>query len=89
MRLGLADEVDRAASDTSLGQQQRMALAPRRSDRSDRVAGRRADEPSRRRTHRHRPRLLRAMVAEGSCVVVASHDHAVADVADRVLDLDR
>ena len=29
------------------------------------------------------------MVADGSCIVVASHDSAVADVADRVLDLDR
>jgi ABC-type lipoprotein export system ATPase subunit len=28
------------------------------------------------------------MVDDGSCIVVASHDHAVADVADRILDLD-
>jgi ABC-type lipoprotein export system ATPase subunit len=29
------------------------------------------------------------MVVRGSCIVVATHDHAVADVADRIFDLDR
>ena len=33
--------------------------------------------------------LMRSMVVRGSCIVVATHDHAVADVADRVFDLDR
>lgn len=33
--------------------------------------------------------LLRSMVDDGTCVVVASHDATVADIADRVLDLDR
>jgi putative ABC transport system ATP-binding protein len=32
--------------------------------------------------------LLRSVVETGTCAIVASHDHAVADVADRVLDLD-
>jgi ABC-type lipoprotein export system ATPase subunit len=29
------------------------------------------------------------MVDRGTCIVVATHDPAVADVADRILDLDR
>ena len=33
-RLDLTDEADRAASDTSLGQQQRMATGPRRGHRT-------------------------------------------------------
>ena len=33
--------------------------------------------------------LMRSMVERGSCIVVATHDHAVADVADRIFDLDR
>jgi putative ABC transport system ATP-binding protein len=88
-RLGLADEVDRPASDTSLGQQQRMALA--RAAVIDPIVLL-ADEPTSHQDAGHIAtvlELLRAMVTNGSCIVVASHDHAVADVADRILDLDR
>ncbi len=88
-RLGLAEEVDRPASDTSLGQQQRMALA--RAAVIDPIVLL-ADEPTSHQDAGHIAtvlELLRAMVADGSCIVVASHDHAVADVADRILDLDR
>jgi putative ABC transport system ATP-binding protein len=88
-RLGLSDEVDRPASDTSLGQQQRMALA--RAAVIDPIVLL-ADEPTSHLDAGHIAtvlELLRAMVSDGSCIVVASHDHAVADVADRILDLDR
>ena len=88
-RLGLAAEVDRAASDTSLGQQQRMSLA--RAVVIDPIVLL-ADEPTSHQDTGHIAvvlELLRAMVTDGSCIVVASHDHAVADVADRILDLDR
>ncbi|MEP7114416.1 MAG: ATP-binding cassette domain-containing protein [Ilumatobacteraceae bacterium] len=88
-RLDLTDEADRAASDTSLGQQQRMALA--RAAVIDPIVML-ADEPTSHQDAGHIAtvlELLRSMVEAGSCIVVASHDHAVADVADRVLDLDR
>ncbi len=88
-RLGLADEVDRAASDTSLGQQQRMALA--RAAIIEPVVLL-ADEPTSHQDAGHIAtvlELLRSMVTDGTCIVVASHDAAVADIADRVLDLDR
>ncbi|MEA3183797.1 MAG: putative transport system ATP-binding protein, partial [Ilumatobacteraceae bacterium] len=32
--------------------------------------------------------LVRSVVAAGTCAVLASHDPAVAAIADRVLDLD-
>jgi putative ABC transport system ATP-binding protein len=88
-RLGLSDEVDRPASDTSLGTTTRMALA--RAAVIDPIVLL-ADEPTSHQDAGHIAavlELLRAMVTAGSCIVVASHDHAVADVADRILDLDR
>jgi ABC-type lipoprotein export system ATPase subunit len=88
-QLDLTDEADRAASDTSLGQQQRMALA--RAAAIDPIVML-ADEPSSHQDAGHIATVLelfRSMVARGTCIVVASHDHTVADVADRVLDLDR
>lgn len=88
-QLDLAAEADRAASDTSLGQQQRMALA--RAAVIEPIVML-ADEPTSHQDAGHIATVLdlfRSMVAGGSCIVVASHDHAVADVADRVLDLDR
>jgi ABC-type lipoprotein export system ATPase subunit len=51
-----------------------------------------ADEPTSHQDGGHIATVLelfRSMVDAGSCIVVASHDPAVADVADRVLDLDR
>ncbi|MEP7045823.1 MAG: ATP-binding cassette domain-containing protein [Ilumatobacteraceae bacterium] len=88
-RLDLTDEVDRPASDTSLGQQQRMALA--RAAVIEPVVML-ADEPTSHQDAGHIATvlgLMRSMVDNGSCIVVASHDHAVADIADRLLDLDR
>jgi ABC-type multidrug transport system ATPase subunit len=87
--LDLTDEANRAASDTSLGQQQRMALA--RAAVIDPIVLL-ADEPTSHQDAGHIAtvlELMRSMVVRGSCIVVATHDHAVADVADRVFDLDR
>jgi putative ABC transport system ATP-binding protein len=88
-QLDLTDESDRAASDASLGQQQRMALA--RAAVVDPIVLL-ADEPTSHQDAGHSATLLelcRSMVARGTCIVVASHDPAVSDAADRVLDLDR
>jgi putative ABC transport system ATP-binding protein len=88
-RLDLAAEADRAATDSSLGQQQRMALA-----RAVVIAPLvlLADEPTSHQDAGHSEALLgvlRDVVSAGTCAVVASHDPAVIGVADRVLDLDR
>ena len=88
-QLDLTDESDRAASDASLGQQQRMALA--RAAVADPIVLL-ADEPTSHQDAGHSATLLelcRSLVARGTCIVVASHDPAVSDAADRVLDLDR
>lgn len=88
-QLDLTGEADRAASDTSLGQQQRMALA--RAAVIEPIVML-ADEPTSHQDAGHVATVLdlfRSMVAGGSCILVASHDHTVADAADRVLDLDR
>ena len=88
-QLDLTDESDRAASDASLGQQQRMALA--RAAVADPIVLL-ADEPTSHQDAGHSATVLelcRSMVARGTCIVVASHDPAVSEAADRVLDLDR
>jgi putative ABC transport system ATP-binding protein len=88
-RLDLAAEADRAASDASLGQQQRMALA--RAAVVEPIVML-ADEPTSHQDGGHIATvldLLRALVVAGTCIVVATHDPAVAAAADRVLDLDR
>jgi putative ABC transport system ATP-binding protein len=88
-QLDLSDEADRAASDASLGQQQRMGLA--RAAVVDPIVLL-ADEPTSHQDGGHIATVLqlaRSMVDRGTCIVVATHDPAVADVADRILDLDR
>jgi ABC-type lipoprotein export system ATPase subunit len=86
--LDLADEADRAATDSSLGQQQRMALG--RAAVINPVVLL-ADEPTSHQDAGHIATVLglvRSVVAAGTCAVLASHDPAVAAIADRVLDLD-
>ena len=88
-RLDLADEADRAASDTSLGQQQRMALA--RAAVIDPIVLL-ADEPTSHQDAGHIATVLglaRAMVDRGIVHRRCQPRPAVADVADRILDLDR
>jgi putative ABC transport system ATP-binding protein len=88
-QLDLNDEADRAASDVSLGQQQRMGLA--RAAVIEPIVLL-ADEPTSHQDAGHIAAVLelaRSIVARGTCIVVASHDSAVADIADRILDLDR
>lgn len=88
-RLDLHDESERAASDASLGQQQRMALARAAVIGPIMLL---ADEPTSHQDAGHIATVLelaRSIVADGTCIVVASHDAAVADIADRILDLDR
>jgi len=51
-----------------------------------------ADEPTSHQDAGHIATVLqlaRSMVDRGTCIVVATHDPAVADVADRILELDR
>ena len=88
-RLDLTEEAERAATDSSLGQQQRMALA--RAAVIDPIVLL-ADEPTSHQDSGHIATVLalvRSAVDSGTCAVVASHDPAVAAIADRVLDLDR
>jgi putative ABC transport system ATP-binding protein len=87
--LDLTAEADRPATEASMGQQQRMALARAAVIRPIVLL---ADEPTSHQDGGHTDTLLtmlRRLVDEGTCAVVASHDPAVADAADRVLDLDR
>jgi putative ABC transport system ATP-binding protein len=86
--LQLTHEAERGATDASLGQQQRLALARAA------VIGPvvlLADEPTSHQDAGHVAvvlGVLRSLVAGGTCAVVASHDPAVAAAADRVIDLD-
>ena len=78
----------RPATETSLGQQQRLAVA--RAVVAQPVVLL-ADEPTSHQDADHARMVLAALrtcAAAGSTVIVASHDEAVRDVADRVVDLD-
>ena len=78
----------RPATETSLGQQQRLAVA--RAVVAQPVVLL-ADEPTSHQDADHAQMVLAALrtcAAAGSTVIVASHDEAVRDVADRVVDLD-
>jgi ABC-type multidrug transport system ATPase subunit len=85
--LGLAAVVDRPATDTSLGEQQRTAIA-RGLVLQPTVAL--FDEPTSHQDDDHVELVLAALLdarARGSAVVVATHDPRVVDVADRVVRL--
>ena len=87
-RLDLAEHADRLPRETSLGQQQRVAVA-RAVVGSPIVAL--ADEPTCHQDVEHASAVLavlRGVADAGGGVVVASHDDAVADTADRVVSLD-
>jgi ABC-type lipoprotein export system ATPase subunit len=87
--LDLADLADRRASDTSLGEQQRTALARALVGTSTLVV---LDEPTGHQDDDHVEQVLaavKAAAALGSAVLVASHDERVLDVSHRVVRLDR
>ena len=78
----------RPATESSLGQQQRLAVA--RAVVAQPVVLL-TDEPTSHQDADHARMVLAALrtcAAAGSAVIVASHDEAVRDVADRVVDLD-
>ena len=80
---------DRTAGETSLGEQQRTALA-RVLVLSPRLAV--LDEPTGHQDDDHVEQVLAAVrraAATGTGVLVASHDERVLDAADRVVRLDR
>ena len=86
-RLGLDTLADRPAHDTSLGEQQRAALA-RALVLSPAVAL--LDEPTAHQDDDHVTLVsaaLTAAVAAGTLVVVATHDQRVIDLADELLPL--
>lgn len=87
--LDLAGLADRPVEETSLGEQQRAALA-RALVLSPRLAV--LDEPTGHQDDEHVAQVLAAVLrstAAGTGVLVASHDDRVLDAADRVLRLDR
>ncbi|MFC7272994.1 ATP-binding cassette domain-containing protein [Paractinoplanes rhizophilus] len=86
-RLGLAGIAARPARDTSLGEQQRTALA-RALVLTPAVAV--LDEPTAHQDDEHVELVLtavRAAVDAGSLAVVATHDQRVIDIADTVVRL--
>jgi ABC-type lipoprotein export system ATPase subunit len=87
--LDLAGLADRAVGETSLGEQQRAALA-RALVLSPRLAV--LDEPTGHQDDDHVAQVLvavRQSTADGTGVLVASHDDRVLEAAVRVLRLDR
>jgi putative ABC transport system ATP-binding protein len=87
-RLDLAEHADRLPRETSLGQQQRVAVA-RAVVASPVIVL--ADEPTCHQDVEHTSAILavlRGVADAGGGVIVASHDDAVADTADRIVSLD-
>jgi ABC-type lipoprotein export system ATPase subunit len=86
--LGIADLADRAATETSLGEQQRTAVARALVLAPDLCL---LDEPTSHQDDDHVEVVLaalRAATAAGTALVVASHDPRVLAAADRVVALD-
>lgn len=87
-RLDLSDHADRLPRETSLGQQQRVAVARAVVGAPIVVL---ADEPTCHQDGAHASdvlAVLRGVADAGGGVLVASHDDVVADSADRVVSLD-
>ena len=86
--LDLGPLAHQAAMETSLGQQQRLAVARAVVAQPALLL---ADEPTSHQDAGHAQLVLAALRGcrdAGSAVIVASHDDAVRDAADRVVDLD-
>ena len=87
--LDIIEIADRPAVETSLGEQQRTAIA-RAFVLSPRVVV--LDEPTGHQDDHHVEQVLKAMRSAaqgGTLVLVASHDERVLEVSDRVLRLDQ
>ncbi len=87
-RLDLIDHAHRLPRDTSLGQQQRVAVARATVSSPALVL---ADEPTCHQDAQHGGAVLaelRRVADAGGGVIVASHDEAVVEAADRVVTLD-
>jgi putative ABC transport system ATP-binding protein len=85
--LALDDLADRPPVDTSMGQQQRAAVARAVVGHAVLVL---ADEPTSHQDPGHVELVVAALVAaaaRGSAVLIASHEDVVAAAADRVIDL--
>lgn len=86
-RLAIDHLADRFPAETSLGEQQRAAVARALVTRPRLLV---ADEPTSHQDEVSTARVCDLLVdaaAHGSCVVVATHDHRVADRADHHLHL--
>jgi putative ABC transport system ATP-binding protein len=86
--LDLEELAGRAATETSMGQQQRLAVARAAVVRPALLL---ADEPTSHQDARHARMVLdalRSCAESGSAVVVATHEELVQAAADRVVDLD-
>ncbi|MFB6616539.1 ABC transporter ATP-binding protein [Streptomyces sp. NPDC085524] len=86
--VGLAEHADQRPGELSGGQQQRVAVARALANEPDLII---ADEPTGQldsETGRSIMRLLRAVVrSEGVTALVATHDPALIELADRVVEL--
>jgi len=85
--LDLVELADRMPEDTSMGQRQRAAIARSVVARPTVAL---IDEPTSHQDPQHASKVIDVLLAaarEGAVVLVATHDDAVIDAADRVIDL--